>query len=239
MTHESCLIAQFNQIIELTETEKDLLSSLEDDVKEFPADTILVAQGEDAGSFFSLRSGWASASHDLEDGSRQVIDIFLGGQIMGLREVGLTQAHATVETMTDVVACPFPRNRLAEVFAESRRLAVLFFLLLARDHAMLTERLANIGSKSATARFAHFILETRARLNIEDDEFEMPFKQTLIGDALGMTSVHVSRVLGKLTRDGLIERKSSRLIIKDMEGLTELGGFNPAYLDVRVDLLLK
>ena len=158
---------------------------------------------------------------------------------MGLREVGLTQAHATVETMTDVVACPFPRNRLAEVFAESRRLAVLFFLLLARDHAMLTERLANIGSKSATARFAHFILETRARLNIEDDEFEMPFKQTLIGDALGMTSVHVSRVLGKLTRDGLIERKSSRLIIKDMEGLTELGGFNPAYLDVRVDLLLK
>lgn len=234
----SCLIAQFDRIIELTEEEKDLLLSLEKDVQEYPAETILVSQGERAGSFFSLRSGWACASQLQQDGSRQVVDIFIGGQVMGLREVGRVEAQTTIETMTDVVACPFPRNRLSEVFAESRRLAVLFFLVLAQNHALLTQRLSNIGSKSAAARFAHFILETRARLNIESETFELPLNQTTIGDALGMTSVHVSRVTSELKRKGLIDQDGSRLTILDPEALARFGEFTTDYLDIRSDLLL-
>jgi CRP-like cAMP-binding protein len=237
-TNESCLIAQFERIIELAEEEKDLLLSLEKDVQEYPAGTILVSQGQKAGNFFSLRSGWACASQLHADGSRQIIDIFIGGQIMGLREVGLLQSHATIEAMTDVVACPFPRSRLAEVFAKSHRLAVLFFLVLAQSHALLTQRLSNIGSKCAAARFAHFILETRARLNIESERFELPLNQTIIGDALGMTSVHVSRVVSELKRKGLIDQNGTYLTILDIDALAKLGEFSSDYLDVRADLLL-
>jgi CRP-like cAMP-binding protein len=237
-SEESCLVAQFERIIQLSDEEKALLLSLEEDVRDYPAGTLLVSQGQKASDFFSLRSGWACASQLHRDGSRQIIDIFIGGQIMGLREVGLLHAHTTIETMTNVVACPFPRSRLSEVFAESRRLAVLFFLVLAQSHALLTQRLSNIGNKSATARFAHFILEMRARLNIDDSSFELPLNQTIIGDALGMTSVHVSRVTGELKRKGLIEQEGSRITILDLDALARAAEFSDDYLKVHADLLL-
>jgi len=238
MQRDSCLIAQFDRIVPLTDHEKELLSSLEKDAREYSAGTVLVSEAEKAGNFYSLRSGWACASQLQKDGSRQIIDIFISGQIMGLREVGLLRAHATIETMTDVVACPFPRNRLSEVFAESRRLAVLFFLVLAQNHALLSQRLSNIGNKSSAARLAHFILETRARLYIEDPSFEFPLNQTIIGDALGITSVHVSRVVKDLTSRGLIRQEGSQLTIVDTEGLARLAEFSTDYLEMRADLML-
>jgi CRP-like cAMP-binding protein len=211
---------------------------LEDDVQNYPAGTVLVSQGERAGNFFSLRSGWACAAQLQKDGSRQITDIFIGGQIMGLREVGLLQAHSSIEAMTDLVACPFPRRRLAEVFSASPRLAVLFFLILAQNNALLTQRLANIGNKPAISRLAHFILELRARRGIDGDEMELPLTQTLIGDALGLTSVHVSRVLNELKRKGILEQEDSRLRILDREALIQIGEFSADYLAVRADFLL-
>ncbi len=238
MSQDSCLIAQFDRIISLTDHEKSLLLGLEETVKEYPAGARLVSQGEQADSFFSLRSGWACASQLHEDGSRQVIDIFISGQVMGLREVGLLQANATIEALTDLVACPFPRSRLSDVFAESPRLAVLFFLILAQNNALLTQRLSNIGNKTAAASFAHFILELRTRLQVEDSHFDMPLNQSLIGDALGMTSVHVSRVFNELKRKGLIKQQGTLMTILDLQGLARLGEFSDDYLNVRADLLL-
>jgi CRP-like cAMP-binding protein len=140
--------------------------------------------------------------------------------------------------MTDLVACPFPRRRLAEVFSASPRLAVLFFLILAQNNALLTQRLANIGNKPAISRLAHFILELRARRGIDGDEMELPLTQTLIGDALGLTSVHVSRVLNELKRKGILEQEDSRLRILDREALIQIGEFSADYLAVRADFLL-
>lgn len=238
MSSQSCLIAQFDRIVSLTERERELLSSLEKDARNYPAKTVLVAQAKKTENFFSLRSGWACASHLQADGSRQIIDIFTAGQIMGLREVGFLRAHATIETLTDVVACPFPRDRLSEIFDESSRLAVIFFLILAQSHAILTQRLSNIGNNSATANLAHFILEIWSCLNIEETTFEFPLNQSIIGDVLGVTSVHVSRVMNDLKHRGLIKQNGTRLTIVDLNSLAEVGEFSADYMNVRADLLL-
>jgi len=238
MSNKSCLIAHFDRLITLTDDEKALLRLLEEDAKDYPADTILIPQGGKITSMFSLQSGWACSSQLQEDGSRQVIDVFVPGQIIGLREIGRLQAETTIETLTDCVACPFPRHQLSEIFAESHRLAILFFLVLAQNHALLTQRLSNIGNKSATARLAHFILETRSRLKVQDSVFELPLNQTLIGDALGLTSVHVSRVFSELKGKNLIEKDGSNLTILDQAALARLAEFSTEYMDIRADLLL-
>lgn len=157
---------------------------------------------------------------------------------MGLREVNRPEAQATIEAVTDVVACPFPKNRLSQVFAESSRLAVLFFLALSQCHSLVTQRLCNIGNLSAEARFGHFLLEMQLRLDPDENVLEIPLNQTLIGDALGMTSVHVSRVVSKLKSKELIEAKGSRMTIKDPDGLARLCEFNTDYLHANPGFLL-
>lgn len=93
LSNESCIVAQFRRHAELTDHEVELLTSLEKDIREFPAGSVLSEAGMEAGSFFSLHSGWACATRLLSDGQRQVLDIFLAGQVMGLRDIGFSHTQ--------------------------------------------------------------------------------------------------------------------------------------------------
>lgn len=231
MSEGSCIVAQFQRHAELDDHEVELLLALEDDVQAFPAGTILSEAGRKAGCFFSLHSGWACATRLLADGQRQVLDIFLAGQIMGMRDIGFSQTQTELTALTDVRACPFPSEYLDEVFERSPRLARIFFLKLVREHALLTERIINIGRRSAAHRVAHFLLEMKVRLHVPEPEFEMPLNQNVIADALGISTVHVSRTLGQLRDEGLVRMERSRVFIDDLDGLVQLAGFDPAYLE--------
>ena len=101
----------------------------------------------------------------------------------------------------------------------------------ARDSATLL--LAVLGqSAMSRTRTAHAALELKPR------QFEAiatlhdlgPMTQTELGDALGISVVHVNRTLQKLRRDGLISFKSKRLKVLDWKRLSEIGDFDPTYL---------
>jgi CRP-like cAMP-binding protein len=231
VSSESCIVAQFQRHSELDDHEVSLLIALEEDIREFPAGTVLSEAGERAGCFFSLHSGWACATRLLSDGQRQVLDIFLAGQIMGLRNIGFSHTQTELKALTDVRACPFPSEYLDEIFERSPRLARIFFLKLVREHALLTERIINIGRRPASQRVAHFLLEMKVRLNVPESDFELPLNQEVIADALGISSVHVSRTLGQLREERLVRVGANRVTIEDLSGLVELAGFDPAYLE--------
>ncbi|NBB93711.1 MAG: helix-turn-helix domain-containing protein [Gammaproteobacteria bacterium] len=231
VAENSCIVAQFRRHAELTDEEVALLKALEKDVRDFPAGTVLSEAGIEAGSFFSLHSGWACATRLLSDGQRQVLDIFLAGQVMGLRDIGFSQTQTELTALTDVSACPFPTEYLDEIFERSPRLARIFFLKLVRENALLTERIINIGRRPAAQRLAHFLLEMKVRLHVAEPEFELPLNQNVIADALGISAVHVSRTLAQLKGEGLVRVGHNRVMIDDLDGLVDLSGFDPAYLE--------
>lgn len=236
MTEESCIVAQFRRHAELDEHEVELLLALEEEIRDFPAGTALSEAGCDAGCFFSLQSGWACATRLLADGQRQVLDIFLPGQIMGLRDIGFSRTQTELTALTAVRACPFPSDYLDEIFERSPRLARIFFLNLVREHALLTERIINIGRRPAAHRVAHFLLEMKVRLNVKASDFELPVNQNVIADTLGISAVHVSRTLGQLREEGLVRVDNNRVVIENLDGLVELTGFDPAYLETGMQL---
>ncbi len=96
---------------------------------------------------------------------------------------------------------------------------------------MLIERVINIGRRSAVERLAHFIVEMKVRLNVDTDQFELPMNQTVIGDTLSLSSVHVSRTFKVLRDEGLLESHNGNIQILDLEGLIEISGFDRNYLD--------
>jgi CRP-like cAMP-binding protein len=102
--------------------------------------------------------------------------------------------------------------------------------VLARDHALLTKRIIDIGRRPAAERLGHFIIELKIRTRSRDEEFELPLTQSIIGDALGMSSVHVSRTMTLLKDLNLISTHNRRLRIENLKGLMHYCQFDPAFL---------
>ncbi len=225
----SCIVDRFTQFAVLGAEEIALLSELELDPRSYAAGTVLCKAGSTATQLFTLVKGWAGIVRHFADGRRQVLDLYLPGQIMRLRELGSEQAQSDLLAFTDIVACPFPRERIDELLARPR-LAGALLLTLTAEQGLLTERITNVARRPALERMAHFLLELRTRLGAETGAFELPLTQDVIGDMLGLSSVHVSRTLGRLRRLGLVHMADGQVRLLDIGALETLSGFQVGYL---------
>ena len=94
---------------------------------------------------------------------------------------------------------------------------------------MVVEHLVNIGRRSAIERTAHFFLELRERLGLvglaTDKEFTCPLNQYVLADALGLSAIHVNRVLRQLRERKLLTLRERKVIIHDPAALKRLAGF--------------
>ena len=90
-----------------------------------------------------------------------------------------------------------------------------------------------IGRRSARGRIAHLLCEVLTRLKAvglaEELSCELPITQSDLGDALGLSVVHVNRVLQELRGEGLITLRGKLLVVNDWTGLEAAGQF-----DIRV-----
>lgn len=230
MANSSCIVEHFGRFSELAPSDIELLKQLELDARDYPAGSVLCQAGERAHHFFTLIQGWAGVIRHFPDGRRQVLDLYLPGQIMRLREIGAPEARSDLVALTDVVACPFPRERVDELLAASVELGKALILTLTAEQALLTERIINVARRPAIERLAHFLLELHFRLGADSDRFELPLNQELIGDLLGLSSVHVSRTLSKLRKDGLIAQDNGTIQLLDVGHLRRLSDFCEQYL---------
>jgi len=99
-------------------------------------------------------------------------------------------------------------------YIAATQLAARFLLSVQQERIVLMDRLAAIGSVGSEASVASFLLDIKERLEpiglVQDNSFDLMVTQEQIGDVLGLTSVHVNRVLSSLTSRGLIERNGRR-----------------------------
>ena len=108
-----------------------------------------------------------------------------------------------------------------------------FWRLVQRNEAIGYEWLVNCGRRDSTARVAHLLCETAARMRVgESDRMLNPFTQQQIADITGQTSVNVNRVLADMERQGLIRRKGREIEFTDWPEMRRVGSFQPAYLTI-------
>jgi CRP-like cAMP-binding protein len=233
---ESCLVQQFRAYGPLAEADRDLLLALEKDERSYGRDERVYGQGDAVKSLYVVKSGWACVHCLLDDGRRQIVDIKLPGDLIGLREVAFVETMSGVSTLTEAVLCPFSKPRLSEVFERSPYLARLFFLIEARVQAGLCERIVNLGQRDAFRRLCSLLVELKLRLEMCGDarghSFRFPFSQRLLGDLLGLSEVHVSRILRRLREEGLAAIAREQVTILEWERLQEEARFNPATLEL-------
>ncbi|MDQ7730873.1 Crp/Fnr family transcriptional regulator [Halomonas sp. SpR8] len=238
----SCIIKHFSHYCSLTDEEKKLLISLEDSPSDVKSGSLLWEMGDPANEFCTLKSGWAYSYRHQENGDRQILEVFLPGDIVGLREFAFSQRLEGVRMIGDGVVCHFPHKRLLDIFRESLPLTSVMFAISSRQQALMTERLVNLARRSARQKMAHFLYEMYLRLRQTNpyltNQFRLPLSQEQLADVLGLSPVHVSRTFTALSEDGLVFRDRHHLTIPDLNALSCEGDFNDCYLTDSVRPLL-
>ena len=221
--------------VALTNAEMSALDRLHGKRKIFPAGRDMVHQGQTNQSCYILASGWVCSYKLLSSGTRQIVDFQIPGDFLGLRSVLFRTADHNIEPVAKVEASEVLAIDLLDTFSTTPRLATAVLWAASRDEAMVVEHLVGIGRRDARERTAHFLLEVAARLRLvglaTTDGFACPLSQYMLGDALGLSAVHLNRVLRELREAGLVTFQKGQVEIHDIDGLVALAGFDKTYLD--------
>jgi CRP-like cAMP-binding protein len=212
-----------------------VLSDLSRHRRHFPAGQELLHQGQTDQSAYVVQSGWSLSYKLLQSGARQIIDFQIPGDFMGLRSILFRTTDHNVETITPVQASPITWSEMLIWFQQRPRLGTAVLWAASRDEAMVVERLIDLGRRTAAERMAHFLLELAARLRLvgmgTSTGYACPLSQYLLADALGLSSVHVNRVLRELREEGLVTFQNGRVTFGNYQALVDYAGFDQSYLD--------
>ena len=237
----SPLARKLGNFVALSEADLVVLDTLHRRRRSFAAGRDIVFQGQTHQAVYILAEGWACSYKLMRDGSRQIIDFQIPGDFLGMRSVLFRTPNHNIEPVTPVEASEVLEHELLQTFADTPRLATALLWAASRDEAMVVEHLVRIGRRDARERTAHFLLELSARLALVGrgtcKGFACPLTQYHLADALGLSAVHVNRVLRELREDGLATFQTGRVTIHDFDRLAELAEFDSAYLDQEGPLL--
>ncbi|GAB2187937.1 Crp/Fnr family transcriptional regulator [Roseibium sp. LAB1] len=231
----SPIVRKLSAFVALSAIELALLEQLHQRRKVFVLGRDLLHQGQANRATYIVESGWVCSYKIQSDGSRQIVDFQIPGDILGLRSVLLRTSDHSAEPVVEVHVAEILSNDLLEAFSQAPRLATAILWAASRDEAMVVEHLVGIGRRDADARMAHFLLELGARLTLvgmgTQLKYACPLTQYHLADALGLSAVHVNRVLRHLRENGLATFRDGYVTIVDYEAMVTLAGFDPTYLD--------
>ncbi|HEY7243417.1 MAG TPA: Crp/Fnr family transcriptional regulator [Xanthobacteraceae bacterium] len=222
-------------------THEDLLAEAGHDVRIITArrNRDILVVGKHYGAVYVNHDGWLLRYKILHDGSRQIIDFILPGQIFGLQACLFRNALYSVAAITESSLSEIPFEMIDNVFERSPRLAKALFWSAVSETAIVGEHLIDAARRSAYERISHLLLELFVRLKgaglTNDMSFVLPLTQELIGDALGLTTVHVNRTIRSLREDKLIAIDHKRVTILDFEALCMISDFENSYLGSAAD----
>ena len=239
MNTASALVDRLQHYLPLQPGEREALDWLERGRRRFAAHDIIVREGEISDRLYVVRSGWLHASTRLKNGDRQILRLHFPGDIMGTSSVAWGETSATITAVTDCIISDFPRAQLGRLFKNQGRLAALLYATFSVESVAMSDRLKSLGRTDAKSRVATLLLEILSRLRVGDptltNTFELNLTQADIGDATGLTKVHVNRTLKELDSCGFIERHGRVVTVLDEKAMIELADFKDRHGDIATD----
>ncbi len=230
MAHEvGHLERKLNTFVQLSGAELSCLADLQSSPVRVRRGKELVHEGQTGHKAYILQAGWACSFKLLPDGERQIIGFPIPGDCIGLRSVLLRTSDHSFSALTDALVSSVEASRMMRLFVDFPRLGAAILWAASRDEAMIVEHLVSIGRRSAIERTAHFFLELGERLRLvglaTDREFPCPLNQYVLADALGLSAIHVNRVLRQLRERQLMTLRRGKVVIHDVVALKQLAGF--------------
>jgi len=194
----------------------------------------LIREGEPAENSCLLRSGFLCRHKIIGAGQRQIVSVHMAGDMVNMQNSLLKTADHNVQALTEAEVVLISGRAIVALATARPNVAIGMWLDTLIDGSIFREWIANVGRRDARSKTAHILCEfalrpERAGLAARG-QYDLPMTQEQLGDALGLTPVHVNRTLKALEQAGLISRKRRSVTISDWDGLRAAGDFDPAYL---------
>ncbi|WP_439271290.1 Crp/Fnr family transcriptional regulator [Pseudochrobactrum sp. HB0163] len=213
------------------------LSALQVEERQLDADSIVITQGDRIRSFHLVQYGWGCVYRDLSNGERQILDFPMRSDFVGLRTAA-GYSYNTVCAITPMSVFEIPLNSLAQAITQAPGLSFILIELFSRQRSLLIEHLTNIGCRSALVRTAHLLLELGDRAKAcgmgGEDGFNCPVTQYQLAEALGLTPIHMNRMLRELREEGLLLFKAGRVDYLNRKGLVYLAEYDGEFMNMSV-----
>jgi CRP-like cAMP-binding protein len=195
----------------------------------------ILAAGAKPEAIVSLLEGFACAHQDFPDGRRQITALRLPGDLCGGHIALSDPIHYGVRTLTRAKVSLVPVDQFLRRMEQFPALSQALQRAAAQEEAILRAWMVNLGQRPAHERMAHLICEVAERmancgLLRANGAFELPLTQHELGSALGLTGVHVNRVLQRLRAEGLIDFRGGLVQPLDLARLRVVAEFDPTYL---------
>jgi CRP/FNR family transcriptional regulator, anaerobic regulatory protein len=175
---------------------------------------------------YRLVEGWCARTRPLPDGRRQIIAVFLPHDLFGIKCMFMTRQPDGIEAITDSVVSWADYKSLRQLYDDDRDAALRVLWQVIEDERRLHTWVVSLGRGNAEERMAEMLLTFRGRLMRHGDSdggsYRMPMTQQQIGDLLGLTTVHVNRVLKRFRDARLATVQKGTAVLHDVERLEKL-----------------
>ena len=194
-----------------------------------PPGAEIIAAGQEQAELYTLYAGWAVRCKTLPDGRRQILNILLPGDLIGLQGAMFEAAAYNVEALTEVQLCLLPRRKVWSLFENMPELAFDVTWLGSREESIVDENLTSAGQRTAAERIAALIIQLYKRLNVlgmvVNGAMPFPLTQQHIADALGLSLVHTNKSLAKLRKLGMFSQSDGTLLLSNPKALESLAQY--------------
>lgn len=218
----------------LAESDRQALLGLPFRTQTIDRHAYMVREGEQLERSCLILSGFAYRQKVTNGGTRQILSVHMPGDMIDLEGSLLNISDHNVQALTRCEIATFSRADMRALLRAHPGLALALWVDTLIDGSIFREWILNVGRRDARGRIAHLLCEFAVRMQMaglgERDCYELPMTQEQIGDAAGLTPVHVNRVLRDLGRSGLIERRNRMVAIRDWDGLQRAADFSALYL---------
>ena len=194
----------------------------------------IISDGDRPDYVHLIIDGWAARYKIVRDGARQITAYLIPGDFCDLHVTILKQMDHGIAALSPVTVAQISRREMEQLSEERPRLTQALWWATLVDEGVLREWIVNIGRRDAYARIAHLMCEMHIRMRnvgrADEGAFQLPLTQEHLADTLGLTPVHVNRMLQRLRAEQLIELGGRTLTILNPAALRKVAGFDPAYL---------
>jgi CRP/FNR family transcriptional regulator len=226
---ENCPLRGQPALRDFSAEELDFIANFKSGELIAEAGTTLLVEGTTSAHLYSVLSGWAIRHKTLPDGRRQILNFALPADFIGLQGTVLGAMQHSVEALSDMLLCVFPRERLWELYRGHPSLAFDLTWIASREEQMLDEHLVSVGRRTALERIAfvllHLFLRAEQLRLTSKNKAEFPFTQQHLADALGMSLVHTNKTLRRLVASKAVRWKNRTFEVLDRDVLVALAGY--------------
>lgn len=222
----------------LLEADRQAILALPYTLKSFAPGSYVVREGEPPMGCGILVSGFAYRQKLTGDGGRQILSIHIPGEALDFQNIFLNVADHSVQMLTRGHVATVPRADIQRIARSSAAIGHAILVNILVDASIFREWILNVGRRDAKSRLAHVLCELAVRLDAhglaEDMGYHLPMTQAELADALGLTPVHLNRVIRSLEADGLINRSKREISFPDWDRMRDIADFNDRYLHLTV-----